>query len=73
MPLMATPGAVALAASTAAIGGLTTEWMCPNMVFMLVLVWHAAPVLVVIFAAAICAGTVVGHFASAGRIEGSRG
>jgi hypothetical protein len=72
MPLMATPAAVALAASTAAIGGLAAEWMCPNMVAMHMLVWHAAPVLVVVVAAAICAGTVVGHFASAGRVEGSQ-
>ena len=73
MPLMATPAAVALAASTAAIGGLAAEWMCPNMVAMHMLVWHAAPVLVVVVAAAICAGTVVGHFASAGGIGGSQG
>ena len=73
MPLMATPAAVALAASTAAIGGLAAEWMCPNMAAMHMLVWHATPVLVVVVAAAIFAGSLVGHFASAGRIEGSRG
>lgn len=72
MPLMATPAAVALAASTAASGGLAAEWMCPNMAAMHMLVWHAAPVLVVVVAVAIFARTVVGHIASAGPMEGQR-
>jgi len=62
----------ALAASTAASGGLAAEWMCPNMAAMHMLVWHAAPVLVVVVAVAIFARTVVGHIASAGPMEGQR-
>ena len=77
MPLMATPAAVALAASTAAIGGLAAEWMCPNMAAVHMLIWHAAPVLVVVVAAAIFAkalvGNVVGQITSTGGIEGGRG
>ncbi|MDA1184010.1 MAG: NrsF family protein [Acidobacteria bacterium] len=64
MPLMARPAAVALAASTAAIGGLAAEWMCPNMAAMHMLVWHAAPVLVVVVAATMCGTALVGHFSS---------
>lgn len=65
MPLMAAPAAVALAASTAAIGGLAAEWMCPNMAAMHMFVWHAAPVLAVVVTATIFAKALVGHLASA--------
>jgi len=64
MPLMATPAAVTLAASTAAIGGLAAEWMCPNMASMHMLVWHAVPVLVVVVAATISGKALVGHLTS---------
>ena len=67
MPLMARPAAVALAASTAAAGGLAAEWMCPNMAAMHMLVWHAAPVLVVVVAATILGRALVGHLASTGH------
>jgi hypothetical protein len=56
--------AVALAASTAAIGGLAAEWMCPNMASMHMLVWHAVPVLVVVVAATISGKALVGHLTS---------
>ena len=64
MPLMATPAAVALAASTAATGGLAAEWMCPNMASTHMLVWHALPVLVVVVAATISGKALVGRLTS---------
>ncbi len=71
MPLMATPAAVALAASTAAIGALAAEWMCPNMAAMHMLVWHAAPLLVVVVAAAMCASALVGNIVAYGVDHGA--
>jgi hypothetical protein len=52
MPLFTGPAAVALAASTAAVGGVAAEWMCPNTWAMHLLAWHAVPVIVVVVAAA---------------------
>jgi hypothetical protein len=64
MPLMATPAAIAVAASTAAVGGLAAEWMCPNMAAMHMLVWHAAPVLVLVVTATVFGRALVGHLGS---------
>jgi len=60
MPLFTRPAAVALAASTAAAGELAAEWMCPNTWAMHLLAWHAVPLIVIVFAAAVFADALVG-------------
>jgi len=68
MPLAVRPVAVALAASTAAVGELAAEWMCPNMRAVHVLAWHAAPFVVVVVAAAVFANVLTGQVARGLRV-----
>ncbi len=63
MPLFTRATAVALAASTAAMGELAAEWMCPNTWAMHLLAWHALPVIVVVVAATVFANALVGEIA----------